>query len=63
MRSVIMVIAHVIGGQLVQVSLVDSDNVVEQIATAASPTQRSATPFCQGLWIAVARNCGLGSIF
>jgi len=36
MRSVIVVIAHVSGEQLVQVSFVDSDNVVEQITPAAS---------------------------
>src|SRR4029450_4220267 len=36
MRSVIMVIAHVIGEQFVQVSFIDSDNVVEQVTAAAS---------------------------
>lgn len=36
MRAVVVVIAHVIGEQFVQVSFVDSDNVVEQITAAAS---------------------------
>lgn len=52
MRSVIMVIAHVIGEQLVQVSLVDSDNVVEQITAAASRPALSHSVL-PGLWIEV----------
>jgi hypothetical protein len=36
MRSVIIVIAHVIGEQFVQVSFIESDNGVEQITAAAS---------------------------
>jgi len=36
MGAVVVVIAHVIGEQFVQVSFVESDNVVEQITAAAS---------------------------
>ena len=36
MRAVVVVIAHVIGEQFVQVSFVDSDNAVQQITAAAS---------------------------
>jgi hypothetical protein len=44
MGSVLMIVRDVIGKESPQMSLVQGDYVVRQL-----PTQRSATPFCQGL--------------
>ena len=52
MRPIVVIIANIIRQKSFQVFLVDSDDVLEQI-TAAATTQRSATPFCQGLRIEV----------
>src|SRR5215472_11274468 len=47
-RAVFMMIGDVLGKKPLQVPLVESNHMVEQLA-AAAPPQRSATPFCQGL--------------
>ena len=46
-RSVIVVIAAVLIHQTFQMTLIETDRMVGQIAEAI--TQRSATPFCRGL--------------
>jgi len=49
---VLVVIAHILGQQPFQVPFVQDDDVVQQVPPA-TPTQRSATPFCHGLRKAV----------
>jgi hypothetical protein len=48
MRAVLVMVGDVLGKQALQLPLVQSNHMVEQLATAAR-TQRSAIPFCQGL--------------
>ena len=47
MRAVLVMVGDVFGKQPLQVPLIESNDMVAQLAGA--PTQRSATPFCQGL--------------
>src|SRR5258705_13673806 len=47
-RAVLVMVRDVLGKEPLQVPLVESNHMVEQLA-AAAPHQRSATPFCQGL--------------
>src|SRR5437879_5705794 len=48
MRAIPVVVANILGEQAFQVAFVNCDDVIEEI-TRQLPTQRSATPFCQGL--------------
>ena len=48
MRPVLVVVAHILRHQPLQMPLIQDDHVVQQVSSAA-PTQRSATPFCHGL--------------
>jgi hypothetical protein len=47
MNAVVVIIVHVVSDQPPQMLFVQRDDVVEDLA-AATPTQRSATPFCHG---------------
>jgi hypothetical protein len=48
MSSVLVIVADIIREESLQMLPVDRNHVIEQIVQALS-TQRSATPFCQGL--------------
>ncbi len=52
MGPVVMVIGDIIRDEPLEMALVQRNDLVEQLAPQL-PTQRSATPFCQGLWIDV----------
>src|SRR5258705_3604311 len=48
MRAVLMVVANVLREQPFQIAFVNCDDVIHR-SRRQLPTQRSATPFCQGL--------------
>ena len=48
MNAIVVVILEVISNQPTQMGFVQDDHVIQQLP-ATAPTQRSATPFCQGL--------------
>jgi hypothetical protein len=48
MNAIGVVILEVISNQPTQMGFVQDDHVIQQLP-ATAPTQRSATPFCQGL--------------
>ena len=47
-KAIVVVIIEVISNQPTQMGFVQDDHVIQQLP-ATAPTQRSATPFCQGL--------------
>ena len=48
MRAALVIVADVFMNQPAPMSFVEDDHMVQQFS-AATPTQRSATPFCHGL--------------
>src|SRR5712691_2573741 len=48
MCAVLVVVANILREATFQVAFVNCNDVIQEI-TPATPTQRSATPFCQGL--------------
>ena len=49
MCAIFVVVRNVLGQQPFQVLFIEGNDVIQEIVAAAA-TQRSAIPFCQGLW-------------